>query len=81
MLARGASKSDVLPSAEDEDGATGGIDRFIDEGLERAGRSVEAMLAGLLEHDPATCPNHFDHPAVPDRPAPEDPDEGNGTAS
>ncbi len=81
MLARGASKSDVLPPAEDEDGATGGIDRFIDEGLERAGRSVEAMLAGLLEHDPATCPNHFDHPAVPDRPAPEDPDEGNGTAS
>ena len=81
MLARGASKSDVLPAVEEEEGATSGIDRFIDEGLERAGRSVEAMLAGLLEHDPATCPNHFDHPAVPDRPAPEDPDEGSGTAS
>jgi RecB family exonuclease len=81
MLARGASKSDVLPSAEGDEGATSGIDGFIDEGLERAGRSVEAMLAGLLEHDPATCPDHFDHPAVPDRPAPEDPDDGNGPAS
>ena len=33
------------------------------------------MLEGLLEHDPATCPDHLDHPAVPDRPADEDPDQ------
>jgi hypothetical protein len=78
---RGASEKDVLPAAEGEDDAAGGIEGFIERGLERAGESVEGMLAGLLDHDPATCPDHFDHPAVPDRPAPEDPDDSEGTSS
>ena len=81
MVGRGASEKDVLPAAEGEDDAAGGIEGFIERGLERAGESVERMLAGLLDHDPATCPDHFDHPAVPDRPAPEDPDDSEGTSS
>jgi RecB family exonuclease len=83
MLARGASKDDVLPGDQVEGGddPSGGIDRFIAEGLERAGECVENMRAGLLDHDPATCPNHFDHPAVPNRPGPEDPDEQKGSSS
>jgi hypothetical protein len=80
MIARGASAKDVLPVADEQESKTAAIDRFIDDGLERAGVSVERMLAGLLDHDPATCPAHFDHPAVPDQPPPEDPDE-NGTSS
>jgi RecB family exonuclease len=79
MLARGASEKDVLPVGEEE--GDSGIDRFIEDGLERAGASVERMLLGLLDHDPATCPDHFDHPAVPDRPGPEDPDDLKGSSS
>ncbi len=37
---------------------------------------------GLLDHDPATCPNHFDHPAVPDRvDEGDDGDAGQGSRS
>ena len=77
MLGRGVSEKDVLP---DTDGASG-IDAFIDEGLARADESVRGIVAGLLDHDPATCPEHFDHPAVPDRPTEQDPDEDEGFSS
>jgi ATP-dependent helicase/DNAse subunit B len=73
MLARGASDKDVVPDIE---GASG-IDSFIQEGLSRADESVRRMLTGLLDHDPASCPDHFVHPAVPDRT--EEPGPG-GTA-
>lgn len=75
MIARGASAKDAISDLEAEDGEkASGIDVFIAEGLERADGAVAAMISGLLEHDPETCLNHLDHPAVPDRPAAGDPD-------
>jgi len=57
MLERGVSKEDGV----DE------IQNFIQEGVEDATEAVTRMIKGILTHDPETCPNHFDHPAVPDR--------------
>ncbi|MDQ2622412.1 MAG: PD-(D/E)XK nuclease family protein, partial [Actinomycetota bacterium] len=68
MQDRGVSKSDKL---EDLDG-------FIREGLEMATEAVTALMTGILEHDPSTCPDHFDHPAVPDRPPAEEEAAGAG---
>jgi RecB family exonuclease len=76
MRARGASKNDVYKREADGEETASGIDHFIEEGLRRANESVQQMLLGILDHDPATCPNHFDHPAVPDRP--DEDDEQNG---
>jgi len=80
MLARGASADDAIADPPPDSGEPSGIETFIEEGLTRADESVRKMLAGLLEHDPATCPNHLDHPAVPDRADEEDPDEGGGSS-
>ena len=52
------------------------FDEFIREGVDVADAAVVALMKGLLDHDPATCPDHFDHPAVPDRPASDG--EGDG---
>jgi ATP-dependent helicase/DNAse subunit B len=57
MLDRGVAKSDLVEN----------IEVFIEEGVKFAGDSVAGIMAGILRHDPKTCPNHFDHPAVPDR--------------
>lgn len=62
MRDRGVSKEDRL---EDLDG-------FVAEGKEMADAAVIGIMRGLLDHDPATCPDHFDHSAVPDRPGPAD---------
>jgi hypothetical protein len=40
------------------------LDEFIENGLETARQAVAAIRSGILDHDPALCPNHFDHPAV-----------------
>ncbi len=58
MKDRGVSKEDKL-----ED-----LDEFISQGLSMADEAVIGLMKGILEHDPSTCPDHFDHPAVPDRP-------------
>lgn len=31
-----------------------------------SGQAVAAMMAGRIEHDPGTCPNHLNHAAVPE---------------
>ncbi len=80
MLARGASAEDVLAEPEADSDGLSGIESFIEEGLDRADESVGQMLQGLLEHDPATCPDHLDHPAVPDRPEEDDPAEDGGSS-
>lgn len=61
MLERGISKEDKVEN----------LDEFIAEGLSMADAAVADLMKGILDHDPATCPDHFDHPAVPDRPVPE----------
>ena len=56
--------ADLTPYAND------GSDDFgtlLADAVGLANRSVGELLAGLLTHDPATCPDHFEHPAVPDR--------------
>lgn len=68
MLDRGVIAKD---QAED-------LDKFIEEGVELANLAAADLIAGILEHDPVTCPDHFDHPAVPDRPGPDD-DSGSGS--
>lgn len=78
MKARGASPDDAVADPTTDSGPGSGIDDFIERGLERADESVAKMLAGLLEHDPATCPDHLEHPAVPDRAPEEDPDRNGG---
>lgn len=45
------------------------FDRELEIAIELAERSVGEILEGILEHDPASCPDHYDHPAVPDRPS------------
>ncbi len=57
MLGRGVSKEDGVPEIQD----------FIQEGVEDATEVVARIVAGILTHDPETCPDHFDHQAVPDR--------------
>jgi RecB family exonuclease len=87
MSRRDADSDDCLPvrigadgePSEDAAATPFGMDGFIEEGLSRANQSVQKILQGILEHDPATCPDHLDHPAVPDRH--EEDDEGNGGAS
>ena len=66
MLDRGVSSEDEV----------GNLEEFIKAGLEMADESAGKLMLGILEHDPATCPNHFDHPAVPDRPGDFDSDSG-----
>ena len=78
MTARGASPDDAIADPATDSDRGSGFDAFIEEGLERADQSVAKMLEGLLEHDPATCPDHLEHPAVPDRAAEEDPDQNGG---
>jgi hypothetical protein len=56
MVKRGASGSDAVDELGD----------FIDRGVQLANDAVEGMLAGTVEHDAATCPDHFSHAAVPD---------------
>lgn len=56
MVKRGASGSDAVDELSD----------FIDRGVQLANDAVEGMLAGTVEHDAATCPDHFSHAAVPD---------------
>jgi ATP-dependent helicase/DNAse subunit B len=57
IVKRGVSKQDGVDA----------LDEFIREGVADAGDAVAGIIGGLLEHDPETCPDHFDHPAVPDR--------------
>ncbi|MGA7395916.1 MAG: PD-(D/E)XK nuclease family protein [Solirubrobacterales bacterium] len=40
---------------------------FIEQGIEAADEAAIRLMKGILQHDSATCPNHFDHPAVPGR--------------
>jgi ATP-dependent helicase/DNAse subunit B len=87
MAKRGANEKDVVPDQVDAEAGPGGeagtepfgMDGFIAEGLLRADQSVRRILDGVLEHDPATCPDHLDHPAVPDR-HDEDADENGGSS-
>lgn len=38
----------------------------IDDAISLSNEAVRKMLAGQIEHDPNTCPNHLTHAAVPD---------------
>ncbi|HTU13646.1 MAG TPA: PD-(D/E)XK nuclease family protein [Solirubrobacterales bacterium] len=42
------------------------LEAAVSDAIAASGRAVEAMMAGRIEHDPATCPNHLNHAAVPD---------------
>ena len=55
--------------------STDGSDDFeadLDRAVKIANESVKKMRRGELDHDPATCPDHCDHDAVPDRKVEED---------
>jgi ATP-dependent helicase/DNAse subunit B len=54
MAMRGVSSRDKVDS----------LAEFIESGLETAADAVRAIKAGRLDHDPALCPDHFEHPAV-----------------
>ncbi|MBK5109785.1 MAG: PD-(D/E)XK nuclease family protein [Thermoleophilia bacterium] len=69
-------KQEMLDRGVMEKEKTEDFDLFIQEGIEMADQAVVGLMKGLLDHEPATCPDHFDHPAVPDRPAPDG--EGDG---
>ncbi len=72
MLDRGASEKDKLDD----------LDQFIADGIAMANRAAAGLMSGELDHDPALCPDHFDHPAVPDRPGRRGEDsDGNGGGS
>lgn len=59
MTGRGMKKVDGVDDLEG----------FVTDGVRMADQAATGLLCGVLDHDPATCPHHFDHPAVPDRPA------------
>lgn len=42
------------------------LNEFIANGLESAAVAVAGIRSGILDHDPALCPDHFEHPAVRD---------------
>ncbi len=74
--ARGALGPDLYPMAASwhfiKNDAQGDLDSWIGEGLVLAGQGAAGVLEGVLEHDPVTCRDHFEHAAVPDW----SPDEG-----
>ncbi len=56
--------------------STDGTDTFkkdIEAAVALANQAVNDIRHGVLEHDPATCPNHSTHNSVPDRTVEEDP--------
>ncbi|MCB0828064.1 MAG: PD-(D/E)XK nuclease family protein [Solirubrobacterales bacterium] len=55
MLRRGASRADKVRD----------LSKFIEAGVDLARDAVDDMLAGTVEHDPASCRDHFRHAAVP----------------
>jgi ATP-dependent helicase/DNAse subunit B len=56
MMKRGASGKDCVDQ----------LGEFIESGVRVANEAVAGMFGGSVDHDPATCPNHFAHAAVPD---------------
>lgn len=65
-----------------ENDLTEEMDIRMSEALAIADEAATGLMNGLLDHDPATCPNHFDHPAVPDRvDEGDDGDAGQGSRS
>lgn len=54
MTMRGAAPRDKVDD----------LSEFIAKGLETASAAVAAIKSGVLDHDPALCPDHFEHPAV-----------------
>lgn len=50
----------------DNDGCTN-FRADLESALGHADEAVKSIIAGELDHDPVTCPDHYDHPAVPDR--------------
>ena len=47
------------------DGEGGSLDSWVVEGLEIAGTAMDALLTGRIDHEPAECRWHLDHPVVP----------------
>jgi len=58
-----ADVSDLDAQTRDREGE---FEEAISSAVSEAGRAVAAMMAGRIEHDPNTCPNHLNHAAVPD---------------
>lgn len=46
--------------------AEGDFEAWLDAGLALAEEGARGILHGVLDHDPATCRDHFEHAAVPD---------------
>lgn len=77
--ARGAFGPDLYPMAKSwhfvRNDAKGGLDSWVEDGLVLAGQGAAGILKGVLEHDPVTCRDHFEHAVVPDW-SPDGSDEG-----
>lgn len=70
---RGAFDPGLLSIAREaglkaNDGKNGSLEDWVSEGLVIAGRAMDQLLAGAIDHGPNECRHHFDHPAIPGTP-------------